>query len=97
MIFSIHCVDRTDAGDLRAKTRPAHVEFLTSLGKNLILGGPFLADDAATPTGSFLLIEAADKAAAEAIAAADPYAQAGLFAATTVKPFRIAFHNPPAA
>lgn len=97
MIFSIHCVDKTDAVGVRAATRPAHVEYLTSLGKTLILGGPFLDDDGTTPTGSFLLVEAADKAAAEALAAGDPYAKAGLFASTTIKPFRIPFLNPPAA
>jgi uncharacterized protein YciI len=97
MIFSIHCIDRTDATGVRAGTRPAHVEYLTSLGKTLVLGGPFLADDGATPTGSFLLVEAADKAAAEAIAAGDPYAKAGLFASVTVQAYRVVFLNPPVA
>ncbi|HLZ65444.1 MAG TPA: YciI family protein [Aliidongia sp.] len=97
MIFAINCTDRTDATGIRAGTRPLHVEFLKSLGTTLVLAGPFLADDGATPTGSFLLVEAADKAAAEAIAANDPYAKAGLFASVTVQPYRIVFLNPPAA
>lgn len=97
MIFSIHCIDRTDATGVRAGTRPAHVEYLTSLGKTLVLGGPFLADDGVTPTGSFLLVEAADKAAAEAIAVGDPYAKAGLFGSVTVQAYRIVFLNPPVA
>ena len=97
MIFAINCTDRADAAGVRTGTRPAHVEYLKSLGRNLVLGGPFLADDGATPIGSFLLVEAADKAAAEAIAARDPYAKAGLFASVTVQPYRIVFLNPPAA
>ena len=97
MIFAITCTDRADATGVRAATRPAHVEYLTSLGKTLVLGGPFLADDGATPNGSLLLVEATDKAAAEAIAASDPYAKAGLFASVTVQPFRVVFLNPPAA
>jgi uncharacterized protein YciI len=97
MIFAITCIDRTDATGVRAATRPAHVDFLKSLGKSLVLAGPFLADDGATPTGSFLLLEAADKAAAEAIAAQDPYAGAGLFATVTVQPYRVVILNPPAA
>jgi uncharacterized protein YciI len=97
MIFSVHCIDRTDAVGVRAAARPAHVEFLKSLGKTLVLAGPFLADDGVTPTGSFLLIEATDKAAAAAIAAGDPYAQAGLFASVTVQAFKVVFLNPPVA
>ena len=97
MIFSVHCIDRTDATGVRAGTRPAHVEFLKSLGKTLVLAGPFLADDGVTPTGSFLLVEAADKAAAEALAAGDPYAQAGLFASVQVQHYKLVFLNPPVA
>jgi uncharacterized protein YciI len=97
MIFAIRCTDRTDAGSLRADTRPRHLEFLKALGAKLVLGGPLLTDDGATPTGSLLLVEAADKAAAEAIAARDPYAEVGLFARVEVQPYRIVFHNPPAA
>jgi uncharacterized protein YciI len=97
MIFSVTCTDRTDAVGVRAANRPAHVEFLKSLGKTLVLAGPFLADDGTTPTGSFLLLEAADKAAATAVAATDPYAQAGLFAAVTVQPYRVVILNPPVA
>jgi len=97
MIFSVHCVDRTDATGVRAATRPAHLEYLKSLGATLVLAGPFLADDGTTPTGSFLLVEAADKAAAEALAAGDPYAKAGLFASVTVQAYKIVFLHPPAA
>jgi uncharacterized protein len=97
MIFSVTCIDRTDATGVRAATRPAHIEFLHSLGRTLVLAGASLADDGTTPTGSFLLVEAADKAAATALAAGDPYAKAGLFASVTVQPYRIAILNPPAA
>ncbi|GGF31022.1 hypothetical protein GCM10011611_41440 [Aliidongia dinghuensis] len=97
MIFAITCIDRPDASGVRAATRPAHLEYLKSLGKTLVVAGPFLADDGATPTGSLLLVEAADKATAQAIAAGDPYAAAGLFASVTVQPYRLVFLNPPAA
>jgi uncharacterized protein YciI len=97
MIFAITCLDRTDATGVRAATRPAHVDYLKSLGKTLVLAGPFLADDGTTAIGSFLLVEAADKPAAEAIAAQDPYAGAGLFASVTVQPYRLVILNPPAA
>ena len=46
-----------------------------------------LADDGATPVGSMLVIEAETLDAARAIYANDPYALAGLWASTAVRPF----------
>ena len=52
------------------------------------LAGPFLgADD--KPVGSMFIVEADDAAAAKALADQDPYAKAGLFAATEIKPWRL--------
>jgi uncharacterized protein YciI len=54
------------------------------------LAGPFLtAAEGGDPRGSMLIVEAADVAAAEAFAAGDPFAVAGLFERTTVEPWRI--------
>ncbi len=88
MQFAIYCVDKPNSGDLRQKTRPAHLAYLESFGTKLLLAGPLLADDGATPCGSLLLVDFADKAAAEAFAAGDPYAQAGLFGEVSIRPFR---------
>ena len=97
MHFSIRCVDRQDAPGLRQQVRPQHLEYLKGLGARLVLAGPMLGSDNTTPFGSLLVVEAADRAGAEAIAAGDPYAQAGLFSEVTVTPYRIVFLNPPAA
>ncbi len=97
MLFSIRCIDRADAPGLRAATRPVHIEYLTSLGKRIVLAGPLLAEDAATPIGSQLIVEAPDRAGAVELAAGDPYAKAGLFAETVIEPFRLVFINPPSA
>lgn len=97
MLYLISCTDRPDAAALRASTRPRHIEYLTALGERLVLGGPRLAADERTALGSTIIVEAESQAAAEAIAAADPYNQAGIFAAVEVVPFRIVFLNPPAA
>ncbi len=97
MHFSIRCLDRHDAPGLRQQVRPLHLDYLKGLGGGLILAGPLLGADNTTPIGSLLVVEAADQAGAEAIAAKDPYAEAGLFAEVTVTPYRIVFLNPPAA
>jgi uncharacterized protein len=95
MLFALLCTDKPDSLDLRLKVRPDHVAFLNGLGDNLKFAGPF-TDDAGSPTGSLVMIEAAGRQAAEAIAAQDPYAIAGLFAHVDIKPWKWALKNPEA-
>lgn len=97
MLFSIRCIDRADAPGLRAATRPAHIDYLKSLGGRIVAAGPLLAEDEATPIGSLLVVEGPDRAGAVELAAGDPYAKAGLFAETVIQPFRLVFLNPPSA
>jgi len=89
MLFSIHCVDKTDEGlALRKANRPAHLEYLEANIDKVKFAGPTLTDDGQTPTGSLILIEAADRSEAEAFAAGDPYAKAGVFESVTIKATR---------
>ncbi|WP_160000486.1 YciI family protein [Roseomonas sp. 18066] len=87
MLFAIVCEDKPAALALRLATRPTHLEYLDSQVEALVQAGPVL-DAEGKPCGSVLIVEAADQAAAEAFAAADPYAQAGLFAKVSIRPFR---------
>ena len=87
MLFAITCLDKPDSLALRQATRPAHLEYLAGY-QIVLLGGPVL-DPAGASCGSLLVLEAADLAEAEAFAAADPYAKAGLFASTTIQGFRM--------
>lgn len=91
MNFVIVNRDKPDGGDIRADTRPVHLNYLRAAGDALILAGPLLDDAGDAPCGSLLIIEAADLAEAERFAAGDPYAQAGLFATSTVTPWRQTF------
>jgi uncharacterized protein YciI len=84
-LFVINCTDKPDSLALRLATRPAHVAHLKA-APELRLAGPYL-NAAGDPDGTLLVIEAADEAAARAWAAADPYAQAGLFASTEIRAF----------
>ncbi|MBA2932697.1 YciI family protein [Sphingomonas sp. CGMCC 1.13654] len=86
-LFAILCHDRPDAGSLRANTRPRHLEHLERIGGALFLAGPMLGEDGA-PRGSIVIVDMADLESAEAFAAADPYAEAGLFAEVSVTAFR---------
>ncbi len=92
MLFAITCTDKPGALALRMETRPAHLAYLQSQVASLVLGGPLL-DPEGKPCGSLLVVEAPDRAAAEALAAGDPYAKAGLFEAVVIRPYRAVFKD----
>jgi hypothetical protein len=96
MLFAIACTDKPASLELRLATRPAHLEHLKAEAGRILLGGPVL-DPAGNPCGSMLVVEAADRAEAEAFAAADPYAKAGLFESVVIRPFRAVFKDGQAA
>ncbi|MBC2883849.1 YciI family protein [Ochrobactrum sp. CM-21-5] len=93
MLFALLCNDKPDHLQVRLDTRPAHLDYLKGLGDVLKFAGPFLGEDD-KPNGSLVVVEAENKAAAEKIAANDPYALAGLFREVTVRPWNWAINNP---
>ena len=95
MLYALLCTDKPNSAELRAKMRPEHLVYLNHLGDALKFAGPFL-DDAGTPTGSLVMIEAETRTAAEKLASKDPYAQAGLFASVEIKAWRWSVKNPEA-
>ena len=90
MLFVIIAEDKPGALELRLATRPTHLDYLESKVEMLVQAGPTL-DAEGKPNGSVLLVEAPDLAAVQDFAAGDPYAKAGLFASTTIRPFRQVF------
>jgi len=83
MLFVIHCRDKKDHLPIRQENRPDHVEYLKSLGERLYAAGPLLDEDEQM-CGSVVVIDVADRSAAEDFAANDPYAKAGLFEQVTI-------------
>jgi hypothetical protein len=92
MLYVLACTDRPGQLDTRMATRPAHLAYLETYKSRLAHGGALLDLDG-RPCGSLLVIEAADRAEAEGFAAGDPYAKAGLFESTVIRPFRPAFKD----
>ena len=92
MLFALINTDRPASLDLRMATRPTHLAFLEGEAGKIVTGGALL-DASGQPAGSLLVIDVADRAAAEAFAAADPYARAGLFESSVVRPFRQVFKD----
>jgi hypothetical protein len=79
MLFIIVCTDKPDHEQLRHDTRQAHLDYLSGFKDQVVAAGPSLTDDGAHMTGSLLIMDFADRRAAEAFAASDPYNKAGLF------------------
>ncbi len=93
MLFALICTDKPNCTELRASKRPEHLAYLGGLGDTMTFAGPFL-DDAGSPIGSLVMIEAETRSAAEVIAANDPYNLAGLFASVEIRAWRWALNNP---
>ncbi len=91
MIYVITCVDKPDHGAVRTENRTAHLAYLRALGDALFAAGPTLTDDASSVTGSVIMVDLPDKQAAEAFAANDPYAKAGVFESVTIKAWKKVF------
>lgn len=98
MLYAIVAQDVPDSLEQRLAARPAHVARLHALQDEgrLLLAGPFPAVDANDPaaagfSGSLIVAEFASLEEAEGWAQNDPYMAAGVYAETTVKPFRKVF------
>lgn len=95
MWYVIEATDRADSLAARLQARPAHLARLRELldAGRLLLAGPFPAIESEDPgpagfTGSLIVAEFVDLAAARAWADADPYVAAGVYRDVSVRPFR---------
>ncbi len=88
--FILFCVDKPNSLELRMATRERHLAYIQSRMSEVRIAGPMF-NDAGDMAGSMLIVDVADKAAAEAFTAADPYNQAGLFERVDVKPIKVTF------
>lgn len=92
MHFAIVAYDKPNGLAHRMAVRPDHLKHLDTLGDRLLLAGPFL-DDKGDMAGSFMVIEAADQADAEATFGRDPFVAQGVFGEFTIKPWRLGVNN----
>lgn len=87
MYFAIYCKDKPGRLEVRQKARPAHVDYLATFGKRILIAGPLLGDDG-QPNGSLIVVDLEDMAAAKAFSSGDPYTKAGLFASVALTAWR---------
>jgi uncharacterized protein YciI len=82
MLFAIHCLDRKGAAPKREEfyaAHRAHQDNGAAFGVDVVMGGPLVADDGKTALGSLIVVEAQDRAAAEAFNRADPFRKNGVW------------------
>lgn len=91
MPYIIQTTDKPDSQELRQRTRPEHLAYLTENVDRLLLAGAKWNDDETHATGSVIIVDADTRDEAEAFAANDPFAKAGLFAEVTITRYRVAF------
>ena len=86
MRFALICTDKADRLEVRKANRDAHLAHIASSGV-VEMAGPFL-NDKGEMSGSLVILEVGSTAEAEAWAAADPYAKAGLFAKVRIEEWK---------
>ncbi|MFT4794693.1 MAG: hypothetical protein ACJAVR_001183 [Paracoccaceae bacterium] len=80
------CRDKPGHLETRKANRDAHLAYIAKTGL-ATFGGPMMEDDG-TMCGSILMLTTEDHAEAEAWAANDPYALAGLFDSVEIRGFK---------
>ncbi len=90
MLFTIHALDKVGALATRLAAYDAHRAYLNDAdGKTvtIVMSGPLVEDDGVTAKGSFFLVNAPDRAAAEAFNRADPFFAAGIWESVRIVAF----------
>ncbi len=95
LFYAIVSEDVPNSLPLRQQARPAHIARLQALKEQgrLLVAGPNPAIDSSDPgeagfTGSMVIAEFDSLQDAQSWADADPYIEAGVYATSSVKPFK---------
>ena len=97
MLWAISRVAAPSFAGLRDKGLQAHLDYLKSQKKILVLSGATTSDDGKDFTGSLLIVNAPGRAEAQAFADGDPFMKAGMFSEVKITRMRKGQWNPEAA
>lgn len=86
MRFALICIDKPGALQTRLDNRAAHLAYVQDTGV-VEQAGPFLSPEGEM-SGSLLILTVETRAEAEAWAANDPYAKAGLFSSVQIQEWK---------
>jgi hypothetical protein len=88
VLFLIHGIDKPGHAAVRAEARERHLDYVRTFADHVVVGGPTVDEADQQMTGSMLVVDFPDLAAARAFADGDPYRSAGLFETVTVSRWR---------
>jgi len=97
MLWAISRVAAPSFGELREKGLQAHLDYLKSQKKILVLSGATTSDDGKDFVGSLLIVNVGTRAEAQAFADGDPFTKAGMFKDVKIARMRKGQWNPEAA
>ena len=97
MLWAISRTAAPDFAAMRERGLQAHLEYLHSWKKILVVSGATLTDDGKEVTGSLLIVNVNSRAEAKAFADEDPFQKAGMFTSVTIRRMRKGQWNPEAA
>jgi uncharacterized protein YciI len=97
MLWAISRVAAPNFAAWREKGLQAHLDYLRSQKKILVLSGGTVSDDGEAFTGSLLIVNVDSRAEAQAFADGDPFAKAGMFTDVKITRMRKGQWNPQAA
>jgi uncharacterized protein YciI len=83
--FIVHCTDVADSAALREPLRQAHRDYLNAHADRVVARGPLKTDDGESVVGSAILLDVADRAAAEALLADEPFNKAGVYGHVSIE------------
>lgn len=93
MPYFIETFDKDNHGEVRAKNRPDHLEYLRAQAKLLLACGAKMDDEGAQAIGSVYLVDVDTRAEAEAFLAGDPFSKVDLFESVRMTRWRKAVLN----
>lgn len=91
MPYIVETFDKPDHQALRRAVRAEHLAFLAENAGRLLACGAKLHDDGGDKGGGLYIVDTEDRTEAEALIAADPFAEAGLFERVLVTRWRKAY------
>ena len=91
-LYAITAKDKPNGLEHRMAVRPEHLKHLDALGDKLVLAGPFQTEEGKA-TGSFVVIEAPDLAAATALFEEDPFIRQGVFASYEISRWALTLNH----
>jgi uncharacterized protein len=87
LIYVFRLLDKPQHAALRQRVRPEHKAYLAAVADRIAFAGPLTQDDGTTMIGSLLALDFANRDAAHAWLADEPFTRAGLYASVEVQAF----------